>query len=181
MYCPYCPVSPPPPPAAGQTQDQRQKQRTSQVEEEMQDGKVVGLKYTFVDITLTTNNSKATGGSQAQYLPPLKRITVYADTVTILGHINLPSTNIRIVARQLLCAAGYGQCVINTSGTQNQTSLVANANPAQGGSKGTGFGASGNMGTDGAWAACRSLALSKPPLIDEVVHNLGHPRRLACS
>jgi hypothetical protein len=124
------------------------------VEQELQGGKVVGQKYTALSITLTTDESKAT---EAQYLPPLKRVTVYADTVTILGRINLPGTKIRIVARQLLCAAGYDQCVINTSGLQNQASLVANAKQAQGGSGGTVFGASGGKGAHGMRAACQLL------------------------
>ena len=116
----------------------------------MEDGEEVGLKFTALTITLSTDKNSA---AEAQFLPSdLERVTVYADTVTILGRIDLPGTTLRIVARQLLCAAGYAQCVINTSGRRNETSLLANAKPAQ---KGSGFGDSGVNGAAAA-AACGS-------------------------
>ena len=123
----------------------------------MQGGKLVALTYTALTITLTTDPAKA---GVAQFLPfetaTLKRITVLADTVTILERIDLNGIDLRIVARELRCAEGYAQCVINTSGRQNEASLKANSKQAQSGSRGNGFGGPGGKGADGRWIACQN-------------------------
>ena len=123
----------------------------------MQGGKLVALTYTALTINLTTDPAKA---GVAQFLPfetaTLKRITVLADTVTILERIDLNGIDLRIVARELRCAEGYAQCVINTSGRQNEASLKANSKQAQSGSRGNGFGGPGGKGADGRWIACQN-------------------------
>ena len=100
----------------------------------MEEGKEVARIYTAVDITLTTD---PTMQATAQYLPgggTLHNITIHADTVTILGHINLFETSLRIVARQLLCSLPWAQtCVISTSARRHDTAATDNSQQAMAG------------------------------------------------
>lgn len=121
--------------------------------------------YTATTISLTSQQGRP---AQYQYLAPGAAVSIYADTVTIDGVLALPSTNVKIVARQLLCAAGQVACAINTSGGQDLQSFETSKSQAKPGAAGSYVPTPGSPGTDGegacrhgemaCWAAGRSVA-----------------------
>ena len=89
-------------------------------------GKLLGLVFTAVDITLTTDIGLARQAG-VTYLPAtsgLKTIEVLSGTVTLLGSIQLPGVDLRIVTRQLLCSRPWTEtCIISTSAEPPTTAI----------------------------------------------------------